>query len=99
MSNNGNEKQTVDCPLCKQRFSIKLPVPDQPVNMLKWSSVVATHEKPVRCPNAKCAKYFVHVVVQAQLAWALTAITDEQAATLVESTIVIPPLDKFRIIQ
>jgi hypothetical protein len=97
MSNNGDEKQVIDCPHCKQRFGIKLPALDQPINMLKFSAVVATHEKPIRCQNAKCAKYFVQVVTLAQFQWSIAPITDEQAASLVESPIIVP--DRFRIIQ
>lgn len=46
----------------------------------------------IRCPNAKCAKYAIWIVKEVQLSWGLLAITDERAASIVESRIIAPPL-------
>jgi hypothetical protein len=88
MNQNGNDKVMIDCPNCKQRFSAKMPKPDDPLNTLKATIIVATHEKPVRCI---CGAYFVFGANAVQIGWTIIPITDEQAATLVESPIVIPP--------
>lgn len=93
MNENGNGKAPITCPACNQRFSAAPPVLDPPMNMLRFSAVVATHEKPIRCPNAKCGQYFVFIAQAVEISWQPLPITAEQAATLVESKIIIPSLD------
>lgn len=87
MSTNGTSKATIDCPHCGQRFSVAPPKTGI-LNDLRCSLGVATHEKPIRCI---CGKYAIWVAQTVQMAWAIVPITDEQAAKLDESSILIPP--------
>lgn len=93
MSQNGNSKSIVKCPFCNQRFSAPAPTLEEPLNTLRSSVAVAPHEKPIRCPNAKCRKSSVWVVKEVQFAWSIVPITDEQAASLTErpNLIIAPP--------
>jgi hypothetical protein len=88
MSANGNGKATIDCPACKQRFGVNLPVPEI-TNSLKASIVVATHEKPVKC---LCGQAFVPVIAGIQTQWEIQPISAEQAAMLEGSRIIEPNL-------
>lgn len=90
MTTNGDNKAMLTCPKCNQRFSATPPQPDQPMNALKFTVVVATHEKPIRCPG--CKAHSIWVATEVQVVWSTLPITDEVAATLVESKIIIPPL-------
>lgn len=87
MSNNGNNKLTLDCPHCKQRFSVPVPKLER-VNTGRASIVVVTHEKPIRCV---CAGAIVLAIEAAQLAWVAMPITDQQAAQIEGSNIIKPP--------
>lgn len=92
MSENGNNKTMFTCPHCGQRFGVVPPKPEEPLNTLRASIIVAPHEKPIRCQNAKCAKVFIFTVTEAQLVWNILALTDEQAASFDERIIVAPIL-------
>lgn len=92
MNTNGTNKTVITCPHCNQRFSVSPPAPEEPLNTLRVSVVVAPHEKPLRCPNAKCAKYFVWTIKEAQLSWTMITISDEQAQSITENVIIAPPL-------
>jgi hypothetical protein len=93
MSQNGTNKSTLTCQHCNQRFSAPAPALEEPLNTLRSSVAVAPHEKPIRCPNAKCKQYFVWGIVEAQFQWTIIPITDEQAATITErpNLIIAPP--------
>jgi hypothetical protein len=65
------------------------------MNALKVSVVTAVHPTPIKCQNGKCGKYFVFVITTVEVGWAMTPITDEVAATLVESRIVIPDMPRL----
>lgn len=83
---NGDNRMTVTCPHCNQRFSI--PIPHTAVfNDIRSSSAVAAHEKPIRCI---CGKYSAPVIVSLQISWNVLPLTDEQAAALEPSRIVVP---------
>lgn len=88
MSANGDNKATIDCPSCKQRFSTPMPKTGV-MNDLRCSVAFGTHEKPVRCI---CGKYSVFVATSAEIAWAVIPISDEQAAQLQDSSIIVPPM-------
>jgi hypothetical protein len=93
MNDNGTNKTVINCPHCSQRFSVTAPTPEEPLNTLRMSIAAASHEKPVKCPNNKCAKSLVWVIKEATFSWTLIKITDEQAASLSErpNLIVAPP--------
>lgn len=88
MSANGNNKTVITCPHCKQRFSVTMPQASI-FNDLRIATLVAPHEKPIRCI---CGKYSIPVLAGAEMTWQISPITDEQAATLTDSSIIIPPL-------
>lgn len=94
MTQNGTNKTPIICPFCNQRFSAAPPTLEEPLNTLRTSMAVAPHEKPIRCPNAKCAKYFVWGIKEVQFSWIMIPITDDQAASIVErpSLVIAPPL-------
>lgn len=92
MSTNGTNKTIFTCPHCNQRFEVIPPKPDEPLNTLRTSVIVAPHEKPFRCKNAKCAKPFVFTVKEAQLSWTIIPISEEAAASVSDSNIITPPL-------
>lgn len=87
MSNNGTNTFTIDCPHCKQRFSVAGPKLER-VNTGRVSIVVVAHEKPIRCI---CGGAIVLAIEAAQLAWVAMPITDQQAAQLEGSNIIKPP--------
>lgn len=89
MSQNGNNKHVITCPHCNQRFSVSIPKLDM-FNDLRVSTVIAAHEKPIRCMNSKCGKRSVVAFKEVQIVWCVIPITEEQAATLDESSIIIP---------
>lgn len=88
MNQNGTNKTTIDCPVCRQQMSVTMPKPGV-LNDLRVSMAVATHEKPMRCV---CGAYFIFIMERAQVSWGLMPITNEQAATLDESKIFVPSL-------
>lgn len=90
MSQNGNNKQVVNCPHCNQRFSVKIPAMDM-FNDLRVSTVIAAHEKPIRCMSNTCAKYFVLGFKAVQVAWVVIPITGEQAASLDDPNVIVAP--------
>lgn len=84
---NGNGKATIDCPNCKQRFGVNLPVPEI-TNSLKASVIVATHEKPLKC---LCGQAFIPAVAAIQTQWEVQPISPEQVAMLEGSLIIEAP--------
>lgn len=91
MGENGNDKHVITCPYCQQRFSVKIPALDM-FNDLRVSTVIAAHEKPIRCMNNQCSKRFVLGFKAVEVSWVPIPITDEQAATLEDSPIIFPSL-------
>lgn len=93
MSTNGTNKTPITCPDCNQRFSVTPPTLEEPLNTLRSSVAVAPHEKPIRCPNAKCAKYFVWGIKEAAFTWTIIPITNEQASSITDrpNLIIAPP--------
>lgn len=89
MSQNGNNKHVIICPHCNQRFSVSIPKLDM-FNDLRVSTVIAAHEKPIRCVDNQCGKKSVVGFKEVEIKWVIIPITDEQAATLDESSIIIP---------
>lgn len=87
MSQNGNNKHAITCPHCNQRFSVKIPALDM-FNDLRVSTVIAAHEKPIRCMNNKCARHFVLGFKAVEVSWIPIPITREQAASLDDSPII-----------
>ena len=87
MSNNGDNKFTIDCPHCGQRFSVTVPKAEL-WNTGKLSAVAVTHEKPVKCI---CGGACVLAIQGAQISWAIVPITEQQATKLDGSQIIVPP--------
>lgn len=87
MPNNGNNKFTLDCPHCKQRFSVPTPQTEI-LNTPKVSMAVTTHEKPIKCI---CGGSCVFVIQNFQAAWGIVPLTEQQAQALEGSTIIVPP--------
>jgi len=85
MSNNGTNQVPVDCPQCKQRFGVTLPRLGE-INTPTFSIAIATHEKPVRCP--KCGTHYV-LAAQFVADWGMSSISDEEAAKLKGSSIIV----------
>lgn len=94
MSQNGTNKITVDCPACKQRFSISLP-PIQQINGPTVSIGVATHERPVKCFG--CAARYVLGTTNIIFHWAMQPITEEQAAQVEGTSIIVPAGPKLKL--
>lgn len=92
MNTNGTDKAIITCPQCNQRFSVKPPVPEEPMNALKFTTMVALHEKPIHCQNAKCGASFIFVANAIQVTWGILMITKEQADSMTESKIILPEL-------
>lgn len=90
MSQNGNNKHAITCPHCNQRFSVAIPHLDI-FNDLRVSTVIAAHEKPIRCMNNKCGKRLVMGFKEIEVTWCIIPITDEQAATLEDSSVIVAP--------
>lgn len=87
MSQNGTDKHVIQCPHCKQRFSVVMPKMDL-FNDLRVSVGVAPHEKPIRCI---CGKKSVVAIKQIVMEWIILPITDEQAATLEDPSVIVAP--------
>lgn len=92
--NNGNNQLTIDCPHCQQRFSVKQPAVDL-LNTPRSSLIAVAHEKPIRCVN--CGQFSVVAIGQYQIAWSIVSITEEQAAQLNGTSIIVPPT--MRVVQ
>lgn len=90
MSQNGNNKHVITCPHCNQRFSVAIPKLDM-FNDLRVSTVIAAHEKPIRCLNNQCGKRAVLGFQEVEIKWCVIPITDEQAATLEDPSIIVAP--------
>jgi hypothetical protein len=88
MSANGNNKLTIDCPHCNQRFSV-IVSKTEIFNSAKVSMAVTTHEKPIKCI---CGGSCVLVAQQIQTAWGIVPLTEQQVAALEGSPIILPPL-------
>lgn len=88
MSQNGANRQVIDCPSCKLRFSVTLPKADL-FNDLRSSVVVAAHAKPIRCI---CGKQMIPAFQAVEIRWVIIPITDEQAASMDDSQIIVPPM-------
>lgn len=86
MTTNSDNRMTITCPHCNQRFSVDIP-PTSIFNDIRSSSTVSPHEKPVKCI---CGKYSAAVIVSVQINWNVLPITDEQAAALEPKRIVVP---------
>lgn len=87
MNTNKAEKLPLDCPHCKQRFSVEVP-PIEILNTGRVSMAVTAHPKPIKCI---CGGSIVLMVSAVQFAWAYQAITDQQAAKPDGSNIIVPP--------
>lgn len=85
--NNGTNKLPVDCPHCNQRFSISLPKVTI-WNNLTVSVMSAPHEKPVKCICGK--SFIVGFSPQQSIGWLIAPITDEQAAAMDGSRLIVP---------
>jgi len=86
MSNNGTNQVAVDCPQCKLPFRVNLPKIGT-VNSPTFSMAIGTHEKPIRCP--KCGSHYI-LAAQFVADWAMMPISDEDAAKLQGSSIIVP---------
>lgn len=82
-----DNKFTIDCPHCGQRFSVTIPK-GETVNTGRFSAVVVTHEKPIRCI---CGGSCVLGIQGHRLAWAIMPISEQQAAQLDGSKIITLP--------
>lgn len=71
-----NERTVIDCPKCKQRFSVEMPVITT-INTPTFSQMIAPHTI-FFCQNAKCAAPLSLALVGAQVNWQVT-IVDESA--------------------
>lgn len=92
MSENGNpSKMPLVCGRCQQSWSIPAPTMEI-MNAARTSVVTVDHGKVVRCINGKCRQPYLLAIAQAQLAFAVNGITDEQAAELEGSPIIKPNL-------
>ena len=80
-----NEAQ-VTCTDCGQEFNVALPEP-LILNHPRSSIVATCHEEPTQCI---CGRAFVLFIQQVQLAWNATPISEQQAASLRGSDIIIP---------
>jgi hypothetical protein len=90
MSQNGTNKAQITCPKCGQVFSASPPVPEEPMNALKFTTVIALHTKPIKCGNSRCDGAFIWVAGTVQVAWNILPITPEQADSMSESRLVLP---------
>lgn len=88
MNQNGNDKFTINCPHCGQRFSVTVPKTEV-INTPKVSIAVTTHDKPVRCI---CGGSCVVVIQTIQTAWGIVPLTEEQVAKITDSKIIVPPM-------
>jgi len=86
VSTNGTNKNTIVCPHCGQRFSVVMPKA-QLFNDLTVSMAVAPHEKPIRCI---CGKRSIAVMKEVAISWVVLPITDEQAASMGDESMIIP---------
>lgn len=87
MSKNGTHKNVIACPHCGQRFSVTMPKTDL-FNDLRVSLAVTTHEKPIKCI---CGKRSVVAIKAIAMERVVLPITDEQAATLEDSSVIVAP--------
>lgn len=88
MNTNGTNKNVIQCPHCHQRFSVKMPT-TQLFNDLTVSMAVAPHEKPIRCI---CGKRSIAVIQSVAINWSILPITDEQAATMGDDSLIVQPI-------
>lgn len=96
MSTNGKPEFTFDCPVCQAPISTKLPSPDAPVNSLRLSIIAVPHEKPIRC---SCGQYFVFIIEPTPLSVGVVPITEQQAAPLLDSMIIVPPAGVLSLVK
>lgn len=90
MNNNGDSsKLQIQCPVCNQVFTAKLPRAELFNNVLS-SGIVAPHERFQKCQNSKCGQAFVLVITGAQLEWNAQAVPPE-IVEQVEGTKIITP--------
>jgi transcription elongation factor Elf1 len=75
MNNNGNNKHTIDCTACQQRFSAKMPKIEI-LNGGHSSVITGVHEQTVKCP--KCGQAFLWCITSAsRISWGVTPIAEE----------------------
>jgi uncharacterized Zn-finger protein len=84
MSDN---KFSITCPKCGQKFSVTAPVPAV-MNDLRCSGVVAPHEKPVRCVG--CGQEYGFAAVTGAIDWDIFPLNDQQSEYLRGSKIITP---------
>lgn len=89
MNSNGDNKATIDCPACQQRFSAEMPTAIT-VNTPTFSQIIAVHSKVIRCPNSKCAQPMVFALAGGQLQWMPSVITEEVAHQVTGSKLIAP---------
>lgn len=91
MSNNNPQSMPLICARCQMSWSI--PAPQMEINNMLYTSVVTVaHQQIVRCPSAKCRQPYLLAIQQAQLAFAMNAISDDVVAQMEGSVIVKPNL-------
>lgn len=80
------DKFIIDCPHCGQRFSVTVPKAEL-LNTPKVSIAVTAHEKPIRCI---CGGACVLAIQKVQMAWSIVPLTEQQAAKVDGSNIIVP---------
>lgn len=92
MSTNGDgNKLKITCPNCGQVFSHPMAAPEIS-NGLRSSVVSISHERIVRCANAKCSTPFVVVVTGVQLVMGAQPVDESVASQAGGSPIIKPTM-------
>ena len=75
-------REIINCPHCKNRFSVPAPKVEKPINYPHTSVLVVSHERPIKCPN--CKHFMVLGITDARLEFQAGAITDEIALAILD---------------
>lgn len=74
MSSIEAEKTNITCPRCAREFGGLLP-PYEVMNRRRYTTLVATHEKPQVCP--KCGQSIIMIVSGIQIAFSPQPVEDD----------------------
>lgn len=94
MSTNGDNipRIPVDCPKCNKHFEVLFPAMEV-ANNLRFSAIIAAHERLIHCENRLCDQTFIYAITGQYSISFMVAPVNEEARAQVEGTrLVVPEL-------